>query len=113
MVIFNEAKHTYTNPETNDIYISVSQLLKRYKEVFDTNFHANRVALREGKTKQEVIDGWQKISKDACDKGIKIHNIFENYIKTGKIEEQDQELVYEFESVFNFKDYKKVNRGLR
>jgi len=112
MVIFNEAKHTYTNPETNDIYISVSQLLKRYKEVFDTNFHANRVALREGKTKQEVIDGWQKISKDACDKGIKIHNIFENYIKTGKIEEQDQELVYEFESVFNFKDYKKVNSEL-
>ena len=48
MVIFDSVKHTYTNPETNKIYISVSQLLKKYKEPFDSDFFASKIAKRDG-----------------------------------------------------------------
>lgn len=109
MVVFDEAKHTYTNPETNRIYISVSQLLKRYKEPFDTDFFAEKAAKKQGKKKEDIIAEWQKNNKAACDKGQHIHDIFENYIKTGRIHEDDYELVSNLDDIFDVKKYYKVH----
>ena len=55
MVVFNEEKHTYQNPETKEFYTSVSSLLSKYKEPFDKHFHASKKALKEGVTKEEML----------------------------------------------------------
>ena len=106
MVVFNKENHTYKNPETNRPYISVSKLLSLYKEPFDSAFHAERKALKEGVTKDEILSKWDKMTKDACDKGQNIHSILENYIKTGVIE--DNVLIEKLNEVFNKSSYKNV-----
>jgi len=106
MVIFDEGKHTYFNPETKRFYISVSRLLALYKEPFDKDFHANRVALREGIKKEDVINRWAKTSEVACQKGVSVHSIVENYIKTGVVEDVD--LIDALNVVFNKKGFKRV-----
>jgi hypothetical protein len=106
MVVFNEADHTYKNPETNRYYTSVSKLLSLYKEPFDKDFHAERKAIKEGVTKEEIIKKWDKINKDACDKGQNIHNIVEKYIKYNEVE--DIKLISLLDEVFDRKQYKRV-----
>ncbi len=88
MVIFNKEKHTYTNPETGEIYTSVSQLLSQYKEPFKKDFFAEKVAKREKVSKQVILDRWAKTNKDACDKGTRIHDIVEQYIKHGLVKDE-------------------------
>lgn len=107
MVVFDKEKHTYTNPETKERYISVSQLLKLYKEPFKKDFLAEKVAKKEKVSKQEILDRWDKANKDACDKGTNIHSILENYIKNDIVE--DRELITELEKVFSKRFYRKIN----
>ena len=109
MVIFDSVKHTYTNPETNKIYISVSQLLKKYKEPFDSDFFASKIAKRDGKTKEQVLELWEKNNKAACDKGQDLHDAFENFFKTGSIDKKYFKQATEFRKVFDINDYKTVN----
>ena len=106
MVIFDEGKHTYFNPDTKRFYISVSKLLSLYKEPFDKDYHANRVALREGVKKEDVINRWAKTTELACEKGINVHSIVEKYIKTGIVD--DNALIDALSLVFNKKDYKRI-----
>ncbi len=106
MVVFNEDKHTYQNPETKEFYTSVSSLLSKYKEPFDKDFHASKKALKEGVTKEEMLKRWDDITKKACDKGTNIHSIIESYIKDKQI--IDEEIVYAFEQVFDPSDFKRV-----
>ena len=90
MVIFDEVNHKYTNPDNNKVYISVSQLLKRYKEPFDSDFFASKIAKRDGKTKEEVLKEWKDKTQAACDKGVEIHTIFEEYLTTGKVSKENK-----------------------
>ena len=103
MVIFNEEKHTYVNPETNRYYISVSSLLSLYKEPFDREFYAQRQAIKEGTTKKDILEKWDKIKDDACDKGKTYHSILENYIKDGVVD--DEKIINSFKPHFNRQDY--------
>jgi ATP-dependent exoDNAse (exonuclease V) beta subunit len=79
MVFFNEEQHSYTNAE-GESYISVTTLLSKYKNKFDTEKHATRVALKEGVTKEFVIQIWEDITKTATDRGTEIHKALEDYI---------------------------------
>lgn len=79
MVFFNKEQHSYTNSE-GEKYISVTTLLSEYKNKFDTEKHATRVALKEGVTKEFVIQLWEDITKTATDKGTEIHKALEDYI---------------------------------
>jgi len=106
MIVFNEENHTYQNFETKEFYTSVSKVLSLYKEPFDKEFHASRKAIKEGVTKDEMLAKWDKINKEACDKGHNVHQIVENFIKEGTIE--DVNLINAFEKIFNKKDYKRV-----
>jgi len=112
MVIFDETQHKYTNPLNNKVYISVSQLLKKYKEPFDSDFFASKVAKRDGKTKEQVLEEWNKNTLAACNKGTEIHNIFENYLNTGKVEKKNKKYIVELKKVFDKNEYKKINSEL-
>lgn len=84
MISFNEVKHTYTNTETDESYISVTTLLGNYKTPFDKDLHSTRVANREGVPKEMVLEMWSKEAKIATDKGTNIHKVMENYISLGE-----------------------------
>jgi ATP-dependent exoDNAse (exonuclease V) beta subunit len=82
-VRFDEESHTYTH-DTLGKFISVTTLLGKYKKPFDTHTHAQRVADREGVTKEMVIEMWEKEKNRACDKGSEIHKLLENYVMFGE-----------------------------
>jgi hypothetical protein len=107
MVIFDKERHIYTNPDTNERYISVSQLLKLYKEPFKKDFLAAKVAKKEKVTKEEILERWEKNNKEACDKGTNIHSILEKYIKDDIVE--DRALIDELQKVFDKRYYRKIN----
>jgi hypothetical protein len=60
MVKFDKATHTYTNVITNEKYISCTTLLGKYVKPFDSDYHAERVAKREGVSKEFILDVWKQ-----------------------------------------------------
>lgn len=88
MVIFNEETHTYTNSNTGSVYKSVTTLLSEYKKSFDSQLHAERVARREGVSVDFVLEMWKETTKQATDKGTKIHKIMEEFVKNSTIDDR-------------------------
>lgn len=81
-VTFDEKSHTYTHNTLKEM-ISVTTLLGKYKVPFDSNYHAERVAKREGVSREMVLEMWEAEKNKACEKGTKIHKILEDYISYG------------------------------
>lgn len=94
MIYFNEDKHTYTNTETDEKYISVTTLLGKYKTLFDKDKHSRRVAQREGIPQDMVLEMWRSENKKSTDRGTKIHKVMEKYITDGERGEGVLELLY-------------------
>jgi ATP-dependent exoDNAse (exonuclease V) beta subunit len=101
MVEFDSDTHTYTNTETNRKYISVTTLLGNFKQEFDKEKHAARVAAREGVPLQMVLDDWMIQNKKATDRGTKIHKLMEDFILTDKILPGFEELYNSFINCVN------------
>jgi hypothetical protein len=73
--------HTYVNdkfPKMN--YTSVTTVLGKYKEAFDEDYHAERVAKRKGVTKEEIIAEWREINRLANEYGTALHEILERFL---------------------------------
>jgi len=96
VVTFDSGSHTYTNIKTGEKYVSVTTLLGKYKPKFDDHLHAERVAKRDGCTKHDILDKWEKIRTAATDKGTLVHNLLEDYIKTGRKPDKAHWLFDEF-----------------
>lgn len=85
---FDEAQHKYTDNRGNT-YTSVTTLLGKYEEKFDTKKMARICELSgkrgnpkyKGKTAKMLELEWSKTSKDACDYGNEKHNYLETSIK--------------------------------
>jgi len=86
MLVFDPVKHSYKNQYTGDIYTSVTTLLGKFKKPFDSKTVAERVAKRDGSTTEEILAKWKQLNDDSKVYGTKIHNIIENYIKTGEVD---------------------------
>lgn len=102
MIVFNEEKHTYTNSNTEEQYISVTTLLGKYKTPFDKDKHSLRVAEREGVTQEMVLEMWQKENKKATDRGTKIHKLMENYVSFGEKTEDYDWLYKSYDKVTSY-----------
>jgi ATP-dependent exoDNAse (exonuclease V) beta subunit len=83
MVKFDKDSHTYTNILTDEKYISVTTLLGKYVKPFDSDYHAERVAKREGVSKEFILSIWKEQNNTANEKGTKIHKLLEDYIGEG------------------------------
>ena len=113
-IYFNELLHKYTDNESRP-YISVTTVIHKYINPFDTNLHAERVAKRTGKTKEQVIAEWNLINKQACEKGSATHELLENSINdsnnfvknTGKSNEYVK--MYSISSIMKNHDYGKLD----
>ena len=71
---FFEEDHHYEYKDER-VGISVTRLIEDYCNEFDAEVVAERVALKEGKTIQEVLDEWEYKNKFACAKGSTCHEI--------------------------------------
>jgi len=60
---------------------SVTQCIKsKFVPEFDTIYHAERIAKREGKTVNEILKQWEKIANTACENGTSVHDYAEQYV---------------------------------
>ena len=118
-VCFNEEHHAYWNVNDNAKYISVTTLIGRYENEFDSYFWSAYKALEKllpedswkiekksllntkkfdkdilliydinendfNKTQQDILDSWEKENKESCERGTKIHSMFEQaFYKAG------------------------------
>jgi ATP-dependent exoDNAse (exonuclease V) beta subunit len=76
-VVFDSESHTYTKGKNK--LISVTTFISKFKNKFDSDFYSKKIALRDGKTQDEVLAEWNEKAKKSCDIGTAIHKIFEDY----------------------------------
>lgn len=69
---FYEENHSYTYKD-KPISIGATGLIEQYCNEFDAQAVAERVATRDGKSVQEVLDEWKTKNQIACEKGSKGH----------------------------------------
>lgn len=69
---FYEEDHHYEY-KGNNVGISVTRLIEEYAQEFKQQEIAERVATRDGKTVQEVLDEWKYKNQFACEKGSTCH----------------------------------------
>ncbi|MBO7693034.1 MAG: hypothetical protein J6Y28_09605 [Acholeplasmatales bacterium] len=77
---FDEGPHKYTDSNGNE-YISVTTIIGNYVPKFDTKYWAHKKAKEQGVSEKEIIKQWDKIKKEACDRGTVTHNGIEDAIK--------------------------------
>ena len=65
---FFEENHTYTYKD-KPISIGATGLIEQYTQDFDAQAVAERVAEKQGKSVQEVLDEWKQKNEWACEKG--------------------------------------------
>jgi hypothetical protein len=96
MIIFDPAKHAYTNSFTKEIYTGVSSILSKFKEEFDSDKFSRIIADRRGVSQQAVLDEWSANAKDAADYGTRVHKAIEEFAKTGIIDDDQKEIIYRY-----------------
>ena len=69
---FYEEDHTYTY-KGKPISIGATGLIEQYTQDFDSQSVAEKVAEKQGKSVQEVLDEWQYKNNFACEKGSTCH----------------------------------------
>jgi ATP-dependent exoDNAse (exonuclease V) beta subunit len=77
-VVFNSENHTYLKNGKN--LISVTSLVSKFKNVFDSEYWSAKIALRDNKSQEQVLKEWKEKSKKSCEIGTAIHKIFEDYV---------------------------------
>lgn len=83
-VCFNPDKHTYTLGDR--LLTGVTTLISRYKNKFDADLIATNYALKHGLDKEELLAKWKKEGEISCENGTAVHQVFETYILSGKIQ---------------------------
>lgn len=69
---FYENGHYYTYKD-KPISIGATGLIEQYTQDFDAQAVAEKVAIKENKTVQQVLDEWEYKNKFACEKGSTCH----------------------------------------
>ena len=101
-IYFNEKLHKYTD-ELGNPYISVTTLIGKYHEEFDTKLRAKQCAVAGqrgnpkyiGKSAEQIEAEWLKAKVDGCDRGNERHDYLEDIIKksTGYNKIQDTQYI--------------------
>lgn len=94
---FDEATHVYRNVKSGERYTSATQLISKFKKPFDSNFHAERVAKREGVSKEMVLEMWENEKNKSIVRGKNYHSLLENYVRFGETEKDYGWLYKSFE----------------
>lgn len=68
-------KYLYDGMELTSVTTKIGEFYKK----FDTEYHANRIAARDGLSVSEVKESWKKISDKGLDIGSQTHNWLEAF----------------------------------
>jgi len=77
-VAFDSVSHTYT--KNGKKLTSVTSFISKFKNEFDSEYWSKKIALRDGKSQEQVLKEWSDKGKKSCEIGTAIHKIFEDYI---------------------------------
>lgn len=77
---FDEGPHKYTDNNGRE-YISTTTIIGRYAPKFDSKYWARKKAKEQGVTEKQILEQWDKIKNEACERGTDTHNGLENAIK--------------------------------
>lgn len=78
IVSFDESTHSYY--KGGNRLTSVTTFIGKYKNKFDSEYNSKRIAIREGKTQDQVLKEWSDKALKSTIMGTHIHKIFEDYI---------------------------------
>jgi len=94
MVILNPTTHTNLD-EDNNVYKSVTTLIKEFVPPFDFDKKSKQYASKYGLDVEEVRESWRLKNKQSTDFGTKIHEEIESLISEGvyKGEEEHKEVI--------------------
>lgn len=88
MIEFKEAEHKYFQKDKE--YISVTTLIGKYKNKFDTWKEATKYKVRHSdpRSVQEIVQAWDLVRIEACERGSEYHEIkeIENLYKNANLE---------------------------
>ena len=79
-IVFTEHDHKYVNELTNEQYLSVTTLIKKYETEFPEDEIASAIAIRDKRNKEDIINEWRNIAAEAADYGTRVHNLMERYL---------------------------------
>ena len=77
---FEEQNHKYTDTNGNE-YISVTTIIGNYVPKFNSKYWAHKKAKEQDVSEKEILRQWDRIKKEACDRGTHTHNGIEDAIK--------------------------------
>ena len=77
---FDEPTHSYTI--NGKKLQATSHFIHRYKPHFDIEKMSALVAQKQGRTREEVKEEWEKIKNDSCTLGTAIHLFGEDYVNS-------------------------------
>ena len=87
--------------------ISVTKLIEEYTQEFDSQAVAERVAKKQGKLVQEVLDEWEYKNKFSCNKGTNGHN----WVQSRWNKEKFVPIEFDDSEEFNLSCIKVYNQG--
>ena len=102
MIIFDPNKHAYTNSYTGDPYTSVTTILGKFKPEFDADKFSRIVADRKGVSQQSILDEWKVNNKQSQQYGTRIHEVIEEYAKTGLYDDENVELIEAYKEIGDY-----------
>jgi len=76
---FNEDQHIYFNDD-GEIYLGSTSFIKKFCKPFDKQKIATKYAKKHKRTIKDVLDEWDKKSKDAINKGLAYHKMKEDQL---------------------------------
>jgi len=88
---FIEESHQYIHIETGEILTSVTTVIGKYKQPFDSDYWSKKKADERGVNQQVILDEWETKKNRACDMGTYIHNGLEDAFN-GNLHELDSKL---------------------
>lgn len=82
-VLFNETDHTYF--KNGKEYLSGSTFAHKFEKEFPRESIAGKVAARDGKEAEEVLEGWDAKGEISLQYGTLIHKCIETFNKFGEL----------------------------
>ena len=95
-VSFDSKTHSYFLKSKR--LISVTTLLSKFKNEFDSDYWSKIIAKRENKTQEEILSIWKEKAFKSTEIGTAIHKIFEDYT-LNNYSILNEELIFDYNKI--------------
>ena len=83
-IIFDPDSHTYTRKSDGAKFVSVTTFIGKFKPKSNFDQIAERIAIKRGTDKKEILKEWDEIKNKGLDFGNRIHLNIQNYLEGGE-----------------------------